>query len=64
MVIFIGLVSGIASCWKTLGAPTHAILITQYRVCAVITDGVGAVLKFCAKIEETLSEFEIQGVTE
>jgi hypothetical protein len=41
-------------------APTRAILIAQYRVCAVITiDGVGVVLKVCAMIEETSSQFEI-----
>jgi hypothetical protein len=41
------------------GAPTRAILIAQHRVYAVIIDGVGAVLKVNAMIEETLSEFEI-----
>jgi hypothetical protein len=30
-----------------------------YQVCAVIIDGVGAVLKVCTMIEETLNEFEI-----
>jgi hypothetical protein len=41
------------------GAPTRTILNAQYRVCGVIIDGVGAVLKVCAIIEETVSEFEI-----
>jgi hypothetical protein len=41
------------------GAPTRAILIAQYRVCAVAIDGVGAILKVYAMIEETLSEYEI-----
>jgi hypothetical protein len=31
----------------------------QYWVCTVITNGVGAVLKVCTVIEETLSEFKI-----
>jgi hypothetical protein len=37
------------------GAPTREILIAQYRLCVVIIDGVEAVLKACAMIEETLS---------
>jgi hypothetical protein len=41
-------------------APTRAILIAQYQVCPVIIDGgVEAVLKVCAVIEETPSDFEI-----
>jgi hypothetical protein len=31
----------------------------QYRICAVIVIGAGAVLKICTQTEETLSEFEI-----
>jgi hypothetical protein len=43
----------------TKRAPTRAILIAQYRVCAFVIDGVEAVLKVCTMTEETISEFEI-----
>jgi hypothetical protein len=43
----------------TKETPTRATLIAQYWVRAVIIDGIGAVLKVCAMIEETLIEFEI-----
>jgi hypothetical protein len=41
------------------GPPTRAILIAQYPVSAVIINGIGVVLKVCAMVEETLSEFDI-----
>jgi hypothetical protein len=46
-------------CLLSKGALTRAISIARYRVCAVRTDGVGAVSKVCTMIEETLSKFEI-----
>jgi hypothetical protein len=41
------------------GSNEACVKVTEvlYRVCAVIFDGVGAVLKFCTMIVETLNEF-------